>query len=165
MLISGCYIMEQPPLVTLPAPSPPPTDALPPTPTDLPFPWTDENAVMRGICFEAANDAAGQVFILRNAEAHIQFYDLADSSGLCRLPVTRNEFDFSTGRILVGLWSLGTGCDAFHEVTNILRDDAAHTFTIRLRFVTTGECGYELVQPFWIGLEGMSDYDIRIGVE
>jgi hypothetical protein len=163
LICSGCYLMEQPPLVTLTAPGLPPTPELPPTPTDLPFPWTDENAVMAGICFEAANDAAEQVFTLRNAEAHSQFYDLADSSGLCRLPVARQPFDFSTGRILVGMWSRGSGCDAFHEVTNIARDDAARTFTIRLRLITTGECAYELVQPFWIGLEGMTDYDVRIG--
>jgi hypothetical protein len=163
ILCSGCYILEPPPLVTLTAPGTPPTAQLPPTPTDLPFPWTDENAVMRGICFEAANDASGQVFVLRNDEAHRQLYDLADSSGLCRLPVTRQPFDFSGGRILVGMWNRGRGCDAFHEVASVERDDAARTFTIRLRFITTGECAYELVQPFWIGLEGMTDYDVRIG--
>jgi len=152
--------------------APPPTSNIVP-PSDLPtqviapaYPWTDENAVMSGICFEAALDAAGKVFILRDSKSHIQFYDLADNSHLCRHPVTRSAFDFASagGRVLAGLWSYGKGCTARHDVLAINRDDAAKTLTIQLRFVTEGNCDYELLRPFWIGLDGVSDYQINIQV-
>jgi hypothetical protein len=119
---------------------------------------------MSGVCFEAALDAAGQLFVLRNAEDHVRFYDLADESVLCRQPVARAPFDFSTGRILAGVWSVGRGCTARHDVIDYTRDDAARVFTLLLRFVTTGECNYELVRPFWIGLDGLTGYEVRIGI-
>jgi hypothetical protein len=151
-------------------PTPPPQEQLPtpsPTPTNTPYPygWTDENAVMSGICFEAANDAAGDVFVLRSAEDHIRFYGLADNSGLCRHPVQRYPFDFSTGRVLAGLWSAGMGCTAHHDILDMIRDDRAKTLLIRLRFVTEGDCPYELIRPFWIGIDGVTDYGIQIEVE
>jgi len=50
-------------------------------------------------------------------------------------------------------------------VRGFQQDDVAQTFVIVLRFVTQGECGYELVQPFWAGLALPPEYDIRIRVE
>jgi hypothetical protein len=120
---------------------------------------------MSGICFEAALDTAGDIFVLRDSLAHIRFYDLADNSQLCRRPVTRYPFDFSRGRVLAGLWSDGKGCTARHDVLSVARDDAARTLLIRLKFVTEGSCDYELVRPFWIGLDGVGDYAIDIQVE
>jgi hypothetical protein len=140
-----------------------PTYVIAASPTPI-YPWTDENAVMSGICFEAALDAAGKEFVLRDAQAQIQFYDLADNSHLCRRLVTRNPFDFSSGHILVGLWSYGHGCTARHDVLSLSRDDAARTIVIRLRFVTEGTCDYELIRPFWIGLSDISDYQVDIQV-
>lgn len=139
---------------------------IPPTPgpTSL-YPWTDENAVMTGVCFEAANDAAGKLLVLRSALDHIHFYEQVDNSHLCRHPVQRNTFDFSKGRVLAGLWSRGKGCKARHDVTGIERDDGKKTLTIHLHFVTEGDCDYELVRPFWIGLDGVSDYAIQIVVQ
>jgi hypothetical protein len=138
---------------------------IPPQATATPaYPWTDENMVMSGICFEAAQDAAGQVFILRDADAQSHFYDEADNSHLCRHPVMRYPFDFSGGRILVGLWSKGNGCRARYDVLGVVRDDAAQKLTIQLHFVTEGTCDYELVRPFWIGLEGVAGYDIALMV-
>jgi hypothetical protein len=136
------------------------------TNTPFPYPWTDENAVMSGICFEAANDSAlsRTVFVLRSAEEHIRFYGLADESQLCRQPVIRNPFEFAGGRVLAGLWSRGTGCTARHDVLGIDRDDDIKQLLIRLRFVTEGDCNYELVRPFWIGLDGVLDYEIDIEV-
>jgi len=128
------------------------------------YPWTDENPTMSGICFEAALGAAGKVFVLRDAEEHIRFYDLVDNSLLCRRPVTRYPFDFTGGHVLAGLWSYGKGCTARHDVLSIERDDAAKSLMIRLRFVTDGTCNYELLRPFWIGLDGMGDYQIDIQV-
>jgi hypothetical protein len=141
-----------------------PTPVVAPSPTSI-YPWTDENALMSGICFEAAFDAAGDVFVLRSAEEHIQFYDLVDHSQLCRRAVQRYPFDFSGGRILAGLWSYGQGCTARHEVIHINRDDAARTFDIQLRLITEGDCDYELLRPFWVGLAGLGDYTIQINVE
>ncbi len=135
-----------------------------PTATGAPPPWADARAVMAGICFEAARDAAGQVFTLRSAADHIRFYDLADHSGLCRRPVERHPFDFSGGRALAGLWSAGQGCTARHDVLSFERDDAARTISIRLALVVEGGCPYELVRPFWVSLEGAQDYTIVIEV-
>lgn len=147
--------------IPTPAPSATPTPTLTPAPV---YPWSDENAVMSGICFEAALDAAGRVFVLRGAEDHIRFYDQADGSRLCRRPVIRHPFDFSGGRILAGLWSAGRGCTARHDVIEIRRDDSARSLNIRLRFITEGGCDYELVRPFWIGLDGLGDYQVDIAL-
>jgi hypothetical protein len=131
----------------------------------LPDGLRDELPLMSGICFEAAFDAAGQVFVLRNPLEHIRFYDLADHAQLCRNPVTRHPFDFATGRILAGTWSKGMGCTARHEVLDVQRDDAEKVMTLRLKFSTEGDCPYELVRPFWVSLPDAAEYDVKIEVE
>jgi len=133
----------------------------PRAPTQPPLPWSDESPVVSGICFEAAFDAAGEVFILRDADSHIHFYELADNSLLCRHPVTRNPFDFNRGRVLAGLWNKGIGCTARHDMMNFERDDSAKTIVIRLAFITEGDCDYELVRPFWLGIPHAADYEIE----
>lgn len=167
MLVGSACIRSAPEPTFTPAPlpiDPTPTDviAVTPTVTPSPYPWTDENAIMSGLCFESVYDAAGRVFTLRSAEELSNFFDLADNSRLCRQPVRRAEFDFSTGRVLIGLWSRGRGCDARHVVTDVRRDDVARFFSIDVRLLTEGDCNYELVQPFWIGLGGLEGYDIRL---
>lgn len=141
-----------------------PTDLIVPTvtPTPLPYPWTDESAIVSGLCFESVSDAAGSIFILRTPEELTQLFDLADNSQLCRRPIERGTFDFAGGRVLVGLWSRGQGCSMRHDVLNVERDDVARTFIITLRPITEGECPYELVRPFWVGLDTVADYDIRV---
>ncbi len=172
LLLGGCYLGQWRTPLPPRAVSPYPTSIRIPTVETTPssssitvFPWTDESATMSGICFEAALDAAGQVYVFRSAEEHIDFYDLADNSRLCRRPVQRYPFDFTGGRVLAGLWSAGVGCTARHDVLAIERNDDAKTFTVRLRFVTEGDCPYELVRPFWMGLDDMADYEIDIVVE
>lgn len=135
----------------------------PPTPT--PLPWTDADDVMSGLCFEAVNDAAERVFVIHSDEELAQFYDLADGSELCRRPVRRASFDFSGGRILAGTWNRAVGCTAHHEIAAIERDDTEQTLTISLRLMVEGDCSYELVRPFWIALDGISDYDVRLQVQ
>lgn len=142
-----------------------PSDLPPATATAPIYPWSDENTVMSGICFEAALAEANRVFVLRDAIDHIEFYGAMDETRTCRHPVTRNPFDFSTGRVLAGLWSTGSGCTARHDVTGIERDDVNRSLIIHLHFVTEGTCNYELVRPFWIGLDGITDYDIRLQLE
>lgn len=149
-------VPQTPVIVRLASPTPQP---------DSGYGWVDAAPVMSGICFEAAFDAAGQVFVLRSAEDHIRFYDLADNSGLCPRPVERHPFDFSSGDVLVGLWSAGLGCTARHDVVDVARDDIAQTLTIRLRFVVEGDCPYELVRPFWIVIPGVGTYNITIDVD
>lgn len=146
---------------TLTPAAPTATSTVPP-PAPL---WTDENAVMSGLCFESAYDAAGQVFILRSAEEHIQLYDLADNSQLCSEPVMRNPFSFDGRRVLAGLWNRAIGCTGRHQVLDFQRDDAAKRILMRVQFVPEGECGYEVVVPFWIGLENAADFVIEMVVE
>lgn len=132
-----------------------------PVPTPAP-PQPDANEVMAGICFASANDAAGQVFVLRSADELARLFDLADNSRLCRQPVTRGNFDFGDGRILAGLWSAGRGCNAQHEVVHWRRDEAARRFTLQLRLRVTGDCDYELLQPWWMALENAAGFEVDI---
>ncbi len=168
VILSACTMaVSSPPTAAFLPESSPPAATPPPTaaPTATPaYPWTDETITASGICFEAARDAAGRVFVLRRAEEHIRFYDQVDSRRLCRQPVTRQPFTFDGGRVLAGLWSVGMGCTARHEVLSVQRDDTARTFTITLRFVTDGGCAYELVRPFWVGLDGLEEYNIQFVV-
>ena len=130
-------------------------------PMSLPEGLRDELPVMQGICYEAARDAAERIFILRNAIDHIRFYAEADQAQLCRHPVTRYPFDFETGRVLAGFWQVGRGCTARHDVIEVGRDEAAKTITLSIRFVTEGDCPYELVRPFWISIPDAADWKIE----
>ncbi len=124
----------------------------------------DALASTMGICFEAAWDASDQVFILRSAEEHIQFYNLADNANLCRNPVRREPFDFSTGDILVGTWNRGIGCTAQHQITDYQRDDRTQTINIRAQFSTDGTCNYELVRGLWLGIMNAQNYTITVDI-
>lgn len=175
VLLSGCSLIpidEVPTsvVVRIPSATPHPTGMIPSTNSSEPFvtPYPgdlqDMLPILSGICFEAAWDAAGQVFILRNADDHIRFYDLADNSGLCRRPVTRHPFDFTQGEVLAGLWSRGYGCVARYDIFDYARDDEAKTARIVLDFVTEGHCPYELVRGFWVSIPNAQDYTIDIQV-
>jgi len=167
LLTAGLLIAACAPSVTPPVTSPPPSAVHVPTATSGPaFPadWINANGVMAGLCFASVWDAAGmgQIFNLRSAAELTALFDAADHSGLCPRPVLRGTFDFSGGRRLIGLWSRGRGCTAHHVVTAIRRDDIARVYAITIRPVFLGGCAYELVQPFWIGLDGLADYDVRL---
>jgi hypothetical protein len=170
LLLAGCNFLstdERPTSVNVMIPSNTPpalVDAPTPQATNTPYPvgLQDVLPILSGICFEAAWDAAEQVFIMRNAEEHIRFYDLADNSRLCRLPVTRHPFDFSRGDVLAGLWSRGMGCVARYDILNYTRDDAAKMVRIDIDFVTEGDCPYELVRGFWVSISNAPDYAIAI---
>lgn len=142
------------------SPSPTPTPEGLYQPMSLPEGLRDELPVMQGICYEAARDAAGRTFVLRNAIDHVRFYDEADQSKLCRRPVTREPFDFDSGRVLAGFWQVGQGCTAHHEVTAVNRDEASKTITLHVRFVTEGTCPYELVRPFWVSIPDAAGWEI-----
>jgi hypothetical protein len=135
-----------------------------PTFTPVPF-WQDHITIMNGICFESAYDAREQVFTFRSDAELANFYNLADNSQLCRQPVGRGTFDFAEGRALAGLWSYGIGCTAHHEFVSFNRDDPNRAIDVVVRFVTDGECSYELIRPFWIGLDNAAGYQISIRVE
>ncbi len=164
LLFAGCRSAR--PLATdVPTGTPVPLAATP-----LPFGLTDERAVVNGICFESAFDAAGRVFVLRSPEDLAWLFDSSDASGLCRRPAVRGAFDFGGAngppiRTLAGLWSAGIGCTADHAIDRVEIDDTARTFTVHLRLTIGGDCPYELVRPFWIGIPGYNGYDIRLIVD
>lgn len=156
-LVAGCYLTGD-----LPPDAPTPPSTSPTIPTMI---AQDAAGVMAGICFEAALDAAGQVFVLRSTEDLIRFYDLADNSTLCPQPVERLSFDFDNGQVLAGLWNTGIGCTARHEIDAMTRDDDSRQIIIQARFIVDGGCDYELVRPFWLALDQAAGYeiDLRIG--
>jgi hypothetical protein len=127
--------------------------------------WEDVSYLMADVCFEAAANIAGNVFVLRDANALAQLYTQMDSSLLCEEAINRNSFVFSDDMVIAGLWSSGTGCTSQHDVQNVLRDDTKHQVTIQLQFVTDGDCSYELMQPFWVAIRNMAGTDIRIDVQ
>lgn len=187
LALAGCFSFYDnvpPPPVTAVLVTPTPFDpmmvdtSIPPTPNPdaqpaqgdyvpmvLPGGMVDALPVMSGICFEAAYDAAGRVFVMQSALDHIHFYELADHAQLCRHAVTRYPFDFTTGNVLAGLWSRGTGCTAHHDLLEYGRDDTAKKITLKLKFITEGDCPYDLVRPFWVSIPGAQGYDIQIQVE
>ncbi len=132
--------------------------------SDLPLDMRDELAVMSGICFNSAFDARDRVFVIRSVSEHIDFYDLADNSQLCRRPIERHPFDFTSGRILAGIWSYGFGCQAQHNILNTDKNDETKTIRIELLFITVGECDYELIRPFWVSIPDAQDYTIDMVV-
>jgi hypothetical protein len=126
---------------------------------------TSANKVMEGICFESAFDAAGRTFVLRNDTDLTNLFDLADNSRLCRHPVSRGTFDYSTGSVLAGTWSKGIGCKARHDLMKVKTREDKKLIKIVLDFVTEGACNYELVRPYWVGVSGAKDYAIKIKVK
>ena len=169
LFLTSCFMFQSDPLifptsenVRLPdAESNPQSDE---TNSDLPLGMRDELAVLSGICFNSAFDAREQVFVIRSAREHIDFYDLADNSELCRRPIERHPFDFTTGRILAGRWSYGFGCQAQHNILSVDKNDETKTIRIELLFITVGECDYELIRPFWVSIPDAQDYTIDIVV-
>jgi hypothetical protein len=147
-------------------PTPPPT-ATPPTVVPTPTVWRDASDTLAGLCFPLVQALAneGAVFVLRNAADHIAFYDDMEARQLCAdPPLERLPFDFSSGALMVGRFSVGVGCTAQHQVVDYQRDDAAKTLVIVLRLVVSGACPYDLVVPFWVVFEGVTDYAVDLRV-
>ncbi|MEZ4667604.1 MAG: hypothetical protein R3E39_06760 [Anaerolineae bacterium] len=142
----------------------PSTSPTPAFTTQTPSLGSDASLVVDGVCFEAASQNSGRIFVIRDAIQLGQFYDQLDSSKLCRHPITRHEFSFDDGAVLVGLWSAGNGCTARHEIVQSVRDDTERKISLILKFTTDGQCNYELVRPFWIALKWTQDYQIDIKV-
>jgi len=178
LLLTGCNLnFDAPAVVPSPAPTPLPTDdpGWAPAATEtaiaaalavpLPDGLADARRVHGRICFEAAYEVRDQVFVLRDALAHIRFYNDIDALNVCRRPVQRFPFDFSQGHLLAGLWSYGYGCKARHELIEAVRDDAAQVYRLRLRFVTEGDCNYELLRPYWVAVPPeLAAYDFQIEI-
>ena len=122
----------------------------------------DERAIFSEVCFAAAAAHAERPTTLRSAAALRQFHTQLATS--CQRPLPAPHFDFAAGRILFGLWSRGEGCGARHLLTQYERDDAAGRITVRARFVTFGDCPYELLQPLWLSAPAGHDYHIDLRV-
>lgn len=164
-LMFGDVLQATRPSITIASVTPDLTPQVISTPGHLPDGVYDALASTMGICFEAAWDASGRVFIMQSAEEHIEFYNLADNSNLCRQVVGREAFDFTTGDVLLGIWNRGTGCTAEHEIISFERDNSARTIVIQAQFSITGTCPYELVRGLWLGIEDARNYDIRLEIE
>lgn len=164
LLTAGCVLTtERLPTPTAPAPDSGP-EIIPAPPIDSGL-LTDANILISGVCFESAFDAKGRLFKFANSAALNQFYNLVDNSQLCRHPAKRYAFDFSAGHIIAGLWSYGHGCTARHDLLDTQRDDANRVLTLTLRFVTEGDCNYELIRPYWVSVSGVTGYEVNINVE
>ena len=171
ILCSGCLIIDDTAPVTpinirIPTLPTPQTDAIPDEQTTayIADGIYDANDIMNGICFEYAFLQRDTPLVFRNAQEHITFYDEADTSEECRRPVRRNSFEFTDGQILAGIWSYGFGCVAHHNIMNIERNDSTRTILIVLDFATEGDCNYELLRPFWVGIEDPNGYDVLLVV-
>lgn len=168
LLCTGCFldvaqdISATRPALIIPSITPPPNLIATVFVSTLPDNLYNALFIMQGICFEAAWDAAGRVFIMRNADEHIQFYDAADNSALCRHVVKRYPFDFSGGDVLAGLWNQGLACIAGHEIIDYQRDELERSIYIEVQFITEGDCPYELVRGFWVGIPNAQEYQITI---
>jgi len=127
--------------------------------------WKDVNYLVEDVCFEAALDAQGQVFKIIDQNALNAFYMQIDHNQVCEDAIGPLVYPFNDGDVVVGLWNSGTGCTARHEVQSVKRDNVQKQEAIQLRFVTEGDCPYELVQPFWIAVPQSADYTIRIEVQ
>ena len=166
LLTAGCIRLER---ISTATPLPVNISTVQPTiplATNTPdYGWTDVNYLMDGICFEAALNAAGQVFKIGDAATLEAFYTQIDSSQLCEDPVNHMTYPYNNGEVIMGLWSKGMGCSARYTIQNIQRDDIQKQEAIQLQFITEGDCPYELVQPFWIALPQSEGYSIQLDVQ
>ncbi len=167
LLTSGCIRLER---ISTDTPTPvPPTfiqSTQVPAATSTPdYGWEDVSYLVDSICFEAALNIAGQVFKITDTYTLEALYTRIDRSKICDDAVKHINFEFSNGETIVGLWSAGTGCNARHDVQSVYRDDTQQQETIQLRFITEGDCPYELLQPFWIALPRTTGFTIQLEVE
>lgn len=113
----------------------------------------DARSLVGGVCFDYWAEQANRLYVIQSAVEHITFYNEVDESGLCRLPVIREPYDFeAAGRILVGAVNLGAGCTAYTNPVAFRVDDAAQTITLRVHWGVEGDCPYRLARPFWVSI-------------
>jgi len=160
ILLTGCNLDVSP----SGEPTPPATQ-ITPSAIELNLPWQPMRYTVDNVCFEYAQSVATQVFTLRSAEDHIRFYDAIDDSQICRRPIERVPVNFNGGFLIIGLWTPASGCTGRHDLLRFRQDDNAKSIEIELKFVAVGTCNYELLVPFWIGLDGAADYDVTVSVE
>ncbi len=148
-LLTACSL----PIPGLETPVTPPPSAEPPQVSTAPADGgaQDARALFADVCFAFWERQINRQFVLGGPFELIQLYNEVDESGLCRFPVTRQDFDFAT-RVLVGAINVGTGCWAYTDLLDVVVDDAARTVTVRVAWGAAGDCGYRLVRPFWISL-------------
>jgi hypothetical protein len=152
------------------APSATPTVEIAPSSTPPPpletstGPYLDAGTLLDGVCFEYLLTLNGQVWTWHTPAELSAYYDQVEASELCPDPVARQDFDFSQG-VLVGTVSTATGCDAAHRVTDVVRDDNAHTQTLLVELAVRPGCPYELVQPLLVAVNDVPDgYTLQIAV-
>ncbi len=147
LILAGCNLpVRGPALPEIAVP------AVTPDPTFAGQPFQDARALFGGVCFNYWVEQANRGFLLTSAADLITFYNEVDESALCRFPVIREPFDFETGRILIGVVNVGTGCQAFTDPLALVTDAATRTVTMHVRWGVTGDCNYRLARPFWVSI-------------
>ncbi|NPV68732.1 MAG: hypothetical protein HPY64_16485 [Anaerolineae bacterium] len=140
--------------------------AAPVTPDAYAPPFEDARDLFASVCFDYWVEQVNRLYVIDSALAHIMFYNEVDESGRCRFPVKRQPFDFTQGWILVGAVNVGTGCRAYTDPIALLRDDAAQTITLQVRWAVTGDCPYRLARPFWVSIPRPPEgYTVRLQAE
>lgn len=122
----------------------------------------DEKALFHDVCFAAAEAFTRQTIVLRHANHLQQFH--AQLAARCKLTISEPEFDFTSGRILFGLWSAGVGCGANHLLTDYERDVGANRIRVHAISFTFGACPYELLRPLWLSAPGDANTHIELQV-
>ncbi|GAB4573949.1 MAG: hypothetical protein Kow0077_18100 [Anaerolineae bacterium] len=134
----------------------------PPAPADPPL-IQDARAIFGGVCFNYWEAQVNRLFVLDSPFAHIAFYNEVDESGLCRFPVIREAFDFTTGRLLIGAVNVADGCRATTDPLRLVQDDEARTLTLYVRWGVEGDCPYRLARPLWVSVPAPPEgYEIRL---
>lgn len=126
------------------------------------FSLRDEKALFHDVCFTAAASFTRQAIVLRH-ESHLRQFH-ARLAARCRLTVSEPQFDFTSGRILFGLWSAGAGCGANHLLTHYERDEGANRIRVRAISFTFGACPYELLRPLWLSAPGDAHTRVELQV-
>lgn len=154
LLLAACNLRlpTPPPATPEPSPTAPPTPAPTPDPAFAGQPYQDARAWFEGVCFNYWVEQANRVFVIGGPFEHIALYNEVDESGLCRFPVERVPFDEFASRVLLGAVNVGTGCWAYTDPLELVRDDTARTVILRVRWGVYGECDYRLARPFWVSL-------------
>jgi hypothetical protein len=139
-------------------PGPPPSGQ----PTTMTPRWADARLLIDSICFEAALELSGRIFVIQGADDLTALYDLVDARGLCRRPVERVPYPYEDDAVITGTWQAGRGCTADYDVMAL--NDDGRTLRMQVTFRVEGDCPYDLVRPFWVVFEDRAGYPVTLDV-
>lgn len=129
-----------------------PSAAATPDPLYAGQPYQDARSIFAGVCFNYWVEQTNRLFIITSDYEHIAFYNEVDESELCRFPVIRQPFNFEQGGILLGAVNVDVGCWAYTNPIELVTDHEARRVIMRVGWGADGDCGYQLVRPFWVSI-------------